>query len=201
MPHFRSTRVPRAHHHTSGRTAKSVLVLALAGLILGVASTAMPARDAQAQPQAPAQAQTAKAAQIATADTSPGALLAAADRTLALLDAGSYAALWQDMPAELQARFKQDTFIADMQSTRQSVGTLRQRSWSGIGRLRYATPSTPQGVPAGLYANVEMSSTTADGRSLIERVSFRIESDGSFRFTGYMPRPLATAAAASGASQ
>lgn len=193
MPHFRSTRVSRVPHRASGRTAKSVLAIALAGLIFGVAFTAMPARDAQAQ--------VTKASQIAIADTSPGALLAAADRTLALLDAGAYAALWQDMPAELQARFKQDTFIADMQSTRQSVGMLRQRTWSGIGRLRYAAPTTPQGVPAGLYANVEMSSTTADGRSLIERVSFRIENDGRFRFTGYMPRPIGTASTTSSASQ
>ena len=189
MPHFRPTRVSRDRRHASGRTAKSVLVMALAGSILGVATSALPTREARAQAATTAR----PAAQTAAADTSPDALLAAAGRALTLLDAGNYAPLWQDMPPSLQSRFTREKFIADMASTRQAVGALRQRTWSNVNRLRYAAPTTPQGVPAGLYANVEMSSTTTDGRSFIERVSFRIESDGGFRFTGYVPRQLVEA--------
>ncbi len=193
MPHLHPPPASSISRRASIRTAKSVLVIALAGLIVGVALTTTPAGDARAQ--APT------AAQAASVDTSPDALLVAAGRVLALLDTGNYAPLWQDIPPVLQSRFKQDTFIADMKSARQSVGPLRQRTWSGVSRLRYATPTTPQGVPAGLYANVEMSSTTTDGRSLIERISFRLENDGSVRFTGYLPRPLGAAGTASGAPQ
>lgn len=184
MPHFRPTRASRDDRHAPDRTARPALTMALAGLMLVVTATAMPAQEARAQatPQAAA----------AAADTSPEALLTAAGRVLALLDAGNYAPLWQDMPPVLQSRFTRDKFIADMASTRQAVGALRQRTWSSVNRLRYAAPATPQGVPAGLYANVELSSTAADGRVLIERVSFRVENDGGFRFTGYLPRPLGT---------
>jgi hypothetical protein len=48
----------------------------------------------------------------------------------------------------------------------------------------------------GLYANVDSSSTLADGRTAFELLSFHLERDGQWRLTGYTPRVTQAAAMA-----
>ncbi|WP_244104565.1 DUF4019 domain-containing protein [Burkholderia ambifaria] len=99
-----------------------------------------------------------------------------------LRDAGQYGAVWADSAAFVKARIKQDQFAADMQRARQSVGTVRHRGWAQVTRIRYTNaPATPD----GLYANVDYATTLT---TVYEKLSFRLDDDGRWHLTGYVPR-------------
>ncbi|MDI9653588.1 DUF4019 domain-containing protein, partial [Burkholderia cenocepacia] len=80
---------------------------------------------------------------------------------------------------------KQDQFAADMRHARQSVGAVGHRGWAQVTRIRYTNAST---IPDGLYANVDFATTLKNGSTVFEKMSFRLEDDGSWRLTGYVPR-------------
>ncbi|WP_114815363.1 DUF4019 domain-containing protein [Paraburkholderia kururiensis] len=112
-------------------------------------------------------------------------LLRDADAVFKQLDAGQYGAVWANSAAFVKARIKQDQFTADMQRSRQSVGTVRYRGWAQITRIRY---TNAVGMPDGLYANLDYATTLATGATVYEKLSFRLEDDGLWHLTGYVPR-------------
>ncbi|KWB45233.1 hypothetical protein WL37_16785 [Burkholderia ubonensis] len=116
---------------------------------------------------------------------SPDTLLHDADAVFKQLDAGQYNAVWRDAAAFVKARIKQDQFAADMQRARQSVGKVSHRGWAQITRIRY-TNSTA--TPDGLYANVDYATTLTTGATVFEKLSFRLDDDGRWHLTGYVPR-------------
>ncbi|VWD58077.1 membrane protein [Burkholderia lata] len=85
----------------------------------------------------------------------------------------------------MKSRIKQDQFAADMQRARQSVGAVRHRGWAQITRIRYTNSGT---TPDGLYANVDYTTTLTNGATMFEKLSFRLEDDGQWHLTGYVPR-------------
>ncbi|MCU9957004.1 DUF4019 domain-containing protein [Burkholderia sp. BKH01] len=101
------------------------------------------------------------------------------------LDAGQYGAVWSDAAAFVKARIKQDQFAADMQQARQSVGAVSHRGWAQITRIRYKDASA---MPDGLYANVDYATTLTSGATVYEKLSFRLDDDGRWHLTGYVPR-------------
>ncbi|KVE73864.1 DUF4019 domain-containing protein [Burkholderia vietnamiensis] len=116
---------------------------------------------------------------------SADALLRDADTVFKQLDAGQYGTVWADSAAFVKARIKQDQFAADVQRARQSVGTVRHRGWAQITRIRYTNAGT---TPDGLYANVDYATTLTTGTTVYEKLSFRLEDDGLWHLTGYVPR-------------
>ncbi|HGL4261318.1 DUF4019 domain-containing protein [Burkholderia dolosa] len=112
-------------------------------------------------------------------------LLRDADVVFKRLDAGQYAAVWADAAPFVKARIKQDQFAADMQRARQSVGAVGRRGWAQITRILY-TNSPP--LPDGLYANVDYATTLTNGATVFEKLSFRLDDDGRWHLTGYVPR-------------
>ncbi|KFG94306.1 membrane protein [Burkholderia paludis] len=116
---------------------------------------------------------------------SADALLRDSDAVFKQLDAGQYNAVWLDAAAFVKARIKQDQFASDMQRARQTVGTVRHRGWAQITRIRYTNASA---TPDGLYANVDYATTLTTGSIMFEKLSFRLEDDGHWRLTGYVPR-------------
>lgn len=72
-----------------------------------------------------------------------------------------------------------------MHKSRAPLGTVTQRNWAGVTRIRYLDDSL--GLSAGLYANVDFATQTGGGKTFFEKVSFKLESDG-WHFTGYVPR-------------
>ncbi|RQS20927.1 DUF4019 domain-containing protein [Burkholderia sp. Bp8992] len=119
------------------------------------------------------------------AGESADTLLRDSDAVFKQLDAGQYGAVWTDAAAFVKARIKQDQFAADMQHARQSVGTVSHRGWAQVTRIRYER--TP-GMPDGLYANVDYATTLTSGSTVFEKLSFRLEDDGRWHLTGYVPR-------------
>lgn len=116
---------------------------------------------------------------------SADALLRDADAVFKQLDAGQYGAVWTDSAAFVKARIKQDQFAADMQRARQSVGTVRHRGWAQVTRIRYTNAPA---MPDGLYANVDYATTLTTGATVYEKLSFRLDDDGRWHLTGYVPR-------------
>ncbi|MBR7964176.1 DUF4019 domain-containing protein [Burkholderia vietnamiensis] len=116
---------------------------------------------------------------------SADALLHDADAVFRQLDAGRYRDVWTDSAAFVKARIQQDQFAADMQRARQSVGTVRRRGWAQITRIRYTNAA---GMPDGLYANLDYATTLASGATVYEKLSLRLEDDGRWHLTGYVPR-------------
>ncbi|QRR08026.1 DUF4019 domain-containing protein [Burkholderia sp. MS455] len=120
-----------------------------------------------------------------SAGESADTLLRDSDAVFRQLDAGQYGAVWSDAAAFVKARIKQDQFAADMQHARQSVGTVNHRGWAQITRIRYTNVSA---MPDGLYANVDYATTLTNGATVFEKLSFRLDDDGRWRLTGYVPR-------------
>ncbi|WP_321903363.1 DUF4019 domain-containing protein [Burkholderia cenocepacia] len=118
-------------------------------------------------------------------------LLRDSDAVFKQLDAGQYGAVWTDAAPFVKARFKQDQFAAQMQQARQSVGTVSHRGWAQVTRIRYERTA---GMPDGLYANVDYATTLASGATMFEKLSFRLETDGRWHLTGYVPRQTQNAA-------
>ena len=112
-------------------------------------------------------------------------LLRDADVVFKQLDAGQYGAVWADSAAFVKARIKQDPFAADMQHARQSIGPVSHRGWAQITRIRYTNSSS---MPDGLYANLDYATTLTSGATVYEKLSFRLDDDGRWRLTGYVPR-------------
>ncbi|KWZ31866.1 DUF4019 domain-containing protein [Burkholderia anthina] len=112
-------------------------------------------------------------------------LLRDSDAVFKQLDSGLYGAVWTDAAPFLKARIKQDQFTAQMQQARQSVGAVSHRGWAQVTRIRYEHAS---GMPDGLYANVDYATTLASGATMFEKLSFRLEPDGRWHLTGYVPR-------------
>ncbi|GAU03319.1 DUF4019 domain-containing protein [Burkholderia stabilis] len=120
-----------------------------------------------------------------SAGESADTLLRDSDAVFKQLDAGQYGAVWSDAAAFVKARIKQDQFAADMQRARQSVGAVSHRGWAQVTRIRYTNASA---TPDGLYANVDYATTLTSGATVFEKLSFRLDDDGRWHLTGYVPR-------------
>ncbi|HEF5874151.1 TPA: DUF4019 domain-containing protein [Burkholderia cenocepacia] len=119
------------------------------------------------------------------AGESADTLLRDSDAVFKQLDAGQYGAVWADAAPFVKARIKQDQFAAQMQQARQSIGAVSHRGWAQITRIRYTNSSS---MPDGLYANVDYATTLASGATAYEKLSFRLDDDGRWHLTGYVPR-------------
>ena len=123
--------------------------------------------------------------------TSADELLGDAGRVLQQLDSDQLDDLWQNAAPFIREKMTQDQFVNSMRVARRTLGPVSTRGWASVTRIRYTKVN---GVPDGLYANVDFSTTLAGGRTLYEMLSFQLESDGQWRLTGYMPRQSQNAA-------
>ncbi|MGH8783105.1 DUF4019 domain-containing protein [Paraburkholderia sp.] len=119
----------------------------------------------------------------------PGAsadeLLRDADAVLQQIDAAHEGALWDNAAPFVKTKIQKPLFVTQLQQARQSLGTIATRGWASVMRLQY---TNNHDVPDGLYANVDYASHTADGQTVFELVSFRLESDSQWHLTGYNVR-------------
>ena len=127
---------------------------------------------------APAQAQTEP-------DSSADDIISTGLTTLKMLDENRVEELWPNVSAFVKTRKPKDVFLQELRSARATVGAVQKREWAGVIRVLYQEGSiTP---PPGLYANLDISTTLKDGRTVFEKVSFRLEPSG-WQLTGYEPR-------------
>jgi hypothetical protein len=101
------------------------------------------------------------------------------------IDANRAGELWDAAPAPIKAKVPRAEFAEGVWRARQGVGSIKQRTWAAVIRLR-SEPGSLE-TPPGRYANVDYTTVLADGRTIFERVSLRLESDG-WHVVGYIPR-------------
>lgn len=122
---------------------------------------------------------------IAQEGTSADELIQSALSGLRQIDENRSGELWDTTSAFVKTKLPRSEFVANMQRTRQTVGTVLRRDWASVVRIRYLDDSS--GVPAGQYANVDFATTLTNNKIVFEKVSFRLEPTG-WKLTGYIPR-------------
>ncbi|SFQ37061.1 DUF4019 domain-containing protein [Variovorax sp. 770b2] len=125
----------------------------------------------------------AAASVAATAQTNsqgPGAsadeLLRASQQTLRQIDEGLGADLWRASAPFIRVSFSEPDYVNAILQARKRVAAVRERNWTHIARIGQSGDSP--GVPAGVYASIDFSTSTGSGNVLYERLSFRLEADG-----------------------
>jgi hypothetical protein len=103
-------------------------------------------------------------------------LLRASEQALRQIDEGQGPNLWKASAPFIRTSFSQADYVNGIFQERQRVGTVRERSWDRVTRIRESGDS--RGVPAGFYASVDFSTSTGNGNVVYERLSFRLEDDG-----------------------
>ena len=101
------------------------------------------------------------------------------------IDANRAGELWDAAPAPIKEKVPRAVFAEGVWRARQSVGSVKQRTWSAVIRLHFEAGSLDP--PPGRYANVDYTTVLTDGRTVYERISLRLESDG-WHVVGYIPR-------------
>ncbi len=155
-------------------------ILALAAVVLAAEA---PLAQAQ-QPPAPPASPTLSLAPV-NAGTSADELLRDGDYALQLIDTGRFQDLWNDAAPFVKQRYDRKRFTDDTRRARETVGQIKGRGWAAVTRIVY---NGAKDVPDGLYANVDYATTQATGKTVYEKVSFRLEGDGRWHLTGYVPR-------------
>lgn len=131
-----------------------------------------------AAPQVPA-----NPAQVQVPD--PGRMYVVAVSVVRAIDAGQAAQLWDSASTVTRSAVKRETFVESVARVRNPLGAASGREWLSVSRQ---TGGGQGGLPAGNYISVELATSFAGNRMARELVSFRLDDDGIWRFTGYVLR-------------
>jgi serine/threonine protein kinase len=105
---------------------------------------------------------------------------AAAQKWLALIDAGNYSESWKEASAIVQGAATEQSFANSMNTFRKPLGDLVSR------KLKSAQPMTElPGAPDGQYVLMQFETSFANKKSAIETVTFMLEKDGQWKSAGY----------------
>lgn len=107
----------------------------------------------------------------------------AADRWLALVDAGDYTHAWDEAAALLKGAIARDAFAASVHAARSTFGDLKSRTRTSS---TYAT--TLPGAPDGEYVVIETSARFDRKQHAVETVTPMKDPDGTWRVSGYFIR-------------
>ena len=116
---------------------------------------------------------------------SPDLILATSLAALQKIDSGQIDTLWEDASAFVKTKVPKQEFISGIRQSRGQYGHILKRDWAGVIRIEYPTDWTDP--PAGMYANADFASRLANGQTIFEKVSLRLEPNG-WRMVGYVPR-------------
>ncbi|MFC5427888.1 DUF4019 domain-containing protein [Paraburkholderia denitrificans] len=112
-------------------------------------------------------------------------LLQEADAVFRHLDNGQIRVVWNGAAKFVKDRIEREKFETGILEARKKLGTVNRRGWAQITRIIYKNALE---LPDGLYANIDYATTLATGANVFEKLSFRLEDDGRWHFTGYVPR-------------
>jgi hypothetical protein len=108
------------------------------------------------------------------------AAVAAAQKWLAGIDAGNYAASWDDAADYFQGAITQDKWVSALESARKPLGELIIRAANSA-----VTQTQMPGAPDGKYVVMQFETAFASKHSATETVTFSLEKDGQWRASGY----------------
>lgn len=108
------------------------------------------------------------------------AAVAAAEKWLALVDAGQYGESWAQAAELFRNAVKQEQWEQSMHAVREPLGKLVSRT---VKSSHYKT-SLP-GAPDGEYVVIQFSTSFEHKQSAIEAVTPMMDKDGQWRVSGY----------------
>lgn len=111
----------------------------------------------------------------------PNAWLNAAQQAARMIDSGKAGELWDGGSPEMKKLVAKRDFLASLKKAR-GTDAVSVREWQSIERS--ALSGQPD-VPAGLYVNLRFRAKLGP-RIVNELVTFRQDSDGAWRWMGYL---------------
>jgi Protein of unknown function (DUF4019) len=119
---------------------------------------------------------------IAQESTGPKeqAAIAAAEKFLALVDAGKYAESWAETSSLFKSQVSQQEWVAKISGLRPFFGAVTQRA---VKSSQYLT--SPPGAPDGEYVLILFQTTFVKKQHAIETVTPALDQDGKWRVSGY----------------
>jgi len=115
----------------------------------------------------------------------PNAIRDAGMRVVMAIDAGQTANLWDESSTITKKSVTREAFTAGIANSRQPFGRIGNRNWFSVRRQS----ADGNGLPPGLYASTEFLAEVAGKPPIRELVSFRLDEDGVWRFSGYAVQP------------
>jgi hypothetical protein len=114
------------------------------------------------------------------ADASETAAAKAGEKWAALLDAGDYAASWNQAGADFKKAVTLDKWTAAAKGAREPLGKVESRKLDTT-----QTVKDPPGAPAGEYVICQFNSNFANRSGAVETIVMFLESDKQWRTSGY----------------
>ncbi|MGH7950619.1 MAG: protein kinase domain-containing protein [Limisphaerales bacterium] len=108
------------------------------------------------------------------------AAISAAQKWLALIDAGNYSESWKQASAIFQGGVTESAWENSMNTFRKPLGGLVSRKLSSAQRM-----TELPGAPDGQYVVMQFETSFANKKSAIETVTFDLEKDGEWKSSGY----------------
>jgi hypothetical protein len=106
-----------------------------------------------------------------------------ADKWLALVDAGDYAASWDEAAESFKNAVSKEQWTEKVKAARGPLGRMNSR------KLKSATYKTSlPGAPDGQYVVIQYDSSFEHKKSAIETVTPTMDKDGQWRVSGYFIR-------------
>jgi hypothetical protein len=115
----------------------------------------------------------------------PNAIRDAGLRVVMAIDTGQTAKLWDESSTITKNSVTRNAFIAGIGNSRQPFGKIASRNWLSVRRQS----ADGTGLPPGLYASIEFLAEVSGKPPIRELVSFRLDEDGVWRFSGYAVQP------------
>jgi hypothetical protein len=157
---------------------RQIHALAFAGLLcmLGSAAAQLKAPGPGVTPLPPAPAETKKAEAQAAKEA---AARAAAEKWLAILDAGDYGTAWDQTAKAFRDNVKREQWVESLPKRRGALGAVKSRS----AEVSSFKPSLP-GMPEGDYVTVRFATSFEKKNDAQELVTLVYEG-GAWRPLGY----------------
>ncbi len=123
----------------------------------------------------------------AAQDVEPSDMVRGGMQAIQMIDQGRAGELWDGATAATRKRVTRADFTSKVTGNRASLGAPRQRVWVAINRQVVTDPDSDT---AGQYVSVEYETRFANKpeNTLRELVSFHLDSDRVWRFSGYVLR-------------
>ena len=116
-------------------------------------------------------------------EVNPAEMVRAALQAIQMVDQNRTAELWDGATPAARKRLGRAEFVNQLAQQRAPLGAPQQRTWVAINRQMV---NDADAELAGQYLSVEYETRFAAAASKRELVSFHLERDGVWRFSGYV---------------
>jgi hypothetical protein len=125
--------------------------------------------------------------QAAAQDLEASDMVRGGMQAIQMIDQGRAGELWDGATAATRKREARADFMGKVAGIRAPLGVPRQRTWIAVNRQVVTDPDSDM---AGQYVSIEYETrfTNKPERTLRELVSFHLDSDRTWRFSGYVLR-------------